>query len=1027
MSLKIPFPRLWEIPELTEINRLPGRSYHFPYDTRARALGRRPQASKWVIDLDGDWAFDYYERPEAVPAQLLGTQPGEADRCITVPGNWMRQGYDKPHYTNIKMPFENRPPQVPDANPTGVYRRTIRIPKTWSKRRTRLQICGAESLALVYLDGAFVGYSSDSRLPAEFDLTAHLQAGATHTLAIVVIRYSAFSYAEDQDHWWMAGLHRSVRLLSHDTAWLEDIWVNADYTADDGSGALALTVRAGLAGAPGQCLAVEAELIAADGQTVETLSGTIDGSAYRKDGFTAQLSAHLGQVRPWTAETPNLYTVLVTLRAADSGRVLEYSSVRIGFRRVAIEGGQVCINGKPVKFKGVNRHDHDPEHGKAVARKWLLDDIRLLKSHHFNAVRTAHYPNDPEWLELCDEAGLYVIDEANQECHANYATLGHAPSWARTFEERAARMVLRDRNHPCIFAWSLGNETGYGANHDHAARRVRALDPTRLLHNEPALRRGWVQSGNDYTPGGELSTDILPPMYMSLEDLESFGRNPTDPRPYIPCEYSHAMGNSNGNLADTWDIIYRYPQLQGGFIWDWVEQGLREIGPDGHAYWAYGGDFGDTPNDVNFNCNGLVMPDRVPKPAMAECKRVFAPLVFEHYSPRKALLTLRSRYDFIDTAHLSYRWEVSVEGKRVAGGTFTVEPLAPGALAAVSLPLPKYPAVKGGEAILTVEAHAGEDAIAWAQFTLRKRRLPKPAATQRTALTPWQIDPQSGQLTAESGSSLHDRMVGSPQLNILWGYTDNNGVKSVADHWTWPQKKLAQWHALGLDKLTSTVVRTRQDGSVITVEQRHALPELHNAIVSKIGYKPVGEAGVAVSLWLRVHAKLADLPRLGLSLQLAESCDLLEWYGLGPVETYPDRKACGRMARHSTTVAESFFPYIVPQESGTHTDCRWVALRDRTGTGLLACSAQPFASSAIPYTPQALIAARHPYALPQPGVFLNLDLAMRGLGTGSCGPDTLEKYRIPAGEFRHTWVLAPLEAGADAGALALELSALADC
>lgn len=666
-----PFPRVWEVPELTQINRLPARSFLFPFPDAEKAASRDPRKSKWVRSLDGEWAFDYFTSPEAVEASLIGKAPVKKTATIQVPGNWTVQGYDKPHYTNIQMPFENKPPFVPAENPTGLYRKTISIPKTWAKRRTVLHIGGAESVALVYVDGAFVGMSSDSRLPAEFDVSPWLVPGKEHVLAILVIRYSAFSYVEDQDHWWMAGLFRPVMLVSTDDAWFEDVFAKTGYVETDGSGRLVLDVRLGFTGDPGRKCVVNVDLRDPAGKAVwkKAKQLEIDGTSYRVDGFSAQLSEEIRKVSPWSAEVPSLYTLHLALVDAESGKVIEHTATRIGFSTVRMENGLLLFNGQPVKFKGVNRHDHDPDTGKFVSVERMRKEAALMKGHNFNAVRTSHYPNDPAWLDICDEVGLYVIDEANQEAHANYSTLGHDPRWAKTFEERATRMVLRDRNHASVFAWSLGNETGYGLNHDLAADAVRALDDSRILHNEPANRYSWQQTGNHYTPGGERSHDIHAPMYCQVAEMLAFAKKPGDGRPFIPCEYSHAMGNSNGCLKEYWDAIYAHPVLQGGFIWDWVEQGLRKTTPNGREFWAYGGDFGDTPNDVNFNCNGIVQPDLTPKPAMAECKKLFQPLHFSSHDPESGVLRVTNRDYFRDASWLNLDWCMEVNGAQVASGS----------------------------------------------------------------------------------------------------------------------------------------------------------------------------------------------------------------------------------------------------------------------------------------------------------------------------------------------------------------------
>ncbi|MCC5844181.1 MAG: beta-galactosidase [Verrucomicrobia bacterium] len=1020
MSTLFPFPRVWEIPELTEINRLPARASLFPFPDEAKALTRDPAKSKWVKSLDGSWAFDYFERPEAVPAGLVKRKPGAKTPEIQVPGNWTVQGWDKPHYTNIQMPFENRPPLVPDANPTGLYRKVISVPKTWQSRRTVLHIGGAESVVLVYVDGTFVGMSSDSRLPAEFDLTPHLNGGE-QVLALLVIRYSAFSYVEDQDHWWMAGLHRSVNLISTGHAWLEDVFAKTGFEPETGAGTLDLTVRGGFSGAPGLKCAVAVSLLDADGKKVWRKPKTlmIDGTSYRDGGFEDTLAVELPDVRPWSAEIPNLYTLSLVMTDADTGKVVEARALRIGFRSVRIADGLLLFNGKAVKFKGVNRHDHDPDFGKFVPEARMREDARLLKEHNFNAVRTSHYPNDPKWYEICDEVGLYVMDEANQEAHDNYATLGHDPRWRRTFVERAERMVLRDRNHACIFAWSLGNETGYGLNHDVAADAVRALDDSRIVHNEPANRPGWKQGGNQYTPGGERSHDIHAPMYAGLHSWIAFGKKPGDGRPFIPCEYSHAMGNSNGCLKEHWDAVWHYPVLQGGFIWDWVEQGLRKKTPDGREFWAYGGDYGDVPNDVNFNCNGLVQPDRVPKPAMAECKKLFQPLHFAKFDRKRGTVTVVNRDAFRNSDWLELSWEITVDGEAAASGTLGKTDLPGGAETVINLNLPAVELEPGQEALIRFLAGGEGRTVAWEQFPLAKKAFRKPGR----AKTGLDIGVSGSEVTVMQDESEvrfdlkkgevgvmrqdgRDLVRSGPRLQILRGYIDNEGVKGRPDHWKEARRKIGQWHQAGFHalKVRSAGGEVFDDG--VTLSRVYGVKGCSNAFAHEQVWRFLRDGWMEISHRVNIDPSLPDLPRLGVTLELDPSLQHLSWFGRGPEETYPDRKAGAWIGRFDSTADQQLFPYVVPQESGNHEDLRWLRVGAADGSGIQVRAPQRFSGSVLPYTPDELNAARHPFDLPAPErVHLNLDHRHRGLGTASCGPDTLPEYWIQPGEYRFSFLM----------------------
>ncbi len=1014
------FPPFWETPELTQANRLPARAFAYPYADAAAALARDPAGSPWVRSLDGEWTFHYLGSPYEVTPEHIGAAEMRGGGAIRVPGNWTMQGWDRPHYTNRIMPFENDPPYAPEANPTGVYRRRFTVPEDWSGRRTRLRVNGAESLALVYVDGAFAGMSSDSRLPAEFDITPWVEAGGEHTLAIVVIRYSAFSYVEDQDHWWMAGLHRSVELLSTADAWIEDVFAKTGYRPEDGTGTMDLRLHAGFAGAPGRRVAFRLRLLAPDGTDVWKRSKIlrVDGTGYREDGFSVRRRFRVRDAAPWSAEDPALYTLLVSMVGSDGGGEIEHTALRVGFRSVRVAGGQLLFNGQPVILKGVNRHDHDPDTGKTVSRGRMVQDLELLKRHNFNAVRTAHYPNDPLWLDLCDEYGIYVIDEANQEAHANYSTLGHDPRWERAFVERAERMVLRDRNHACVFAWSLGNETGYGRNHDAAARAVRAADDSRLLLNEPAVRYGWEQRGNTFTPGGELSNDITAPMYPELRDIVAFGENPTDKRPMIPCEYSHAMGNSNGCLKEFWDAVYRYPVIQGGFIWDWVEQGLRARAPDGREYWAYGGDFGDEPNDVNFNCNGLVMPDREPKPAMEECRKLFQPL---HFSAAEGGgVRVRNRDFFRRADWLELFWTAEVGGAVVAQGGPLPLRVAPGAEETFALDLPTTGDLPPGEAFLRLSARTRETGrwhpagfeVAWEQFPLDN---PSPATARLLA-----ADGGGGEAAEEWLRAHGSLFTDMPRLHVLRGFTDNDGVKGKPEHWEHAGKLLGKCRAAGLMDLRVTAVdeRAAGEGRAIVRETCYATPAHPHAFLHRERLSCHGDGWLRVENTFVVDPAIDDLPRLGVRAALPMAFDKVEWFGRGPVETYADRKAGGWIGRFRCTVGEAFFPYIVPQETGNREDLRWIAVRDNDGTGLLVTAEGAFSGSVLPYTSEELIAAAHPHELPpRTRTHLNIDLCQRGLGTASCGPDTLPEYKIPPGTREFIYWLRILRPGEDPGVL----------
>ena len=1044
-------PRPWETPELTHINRLPARATLFPFRTEKSAIRGERARSPWFQCLNGEWRFKLYDRPESVPASCVASRfaDGTWDR-LQVPGNWTVQGYDRPHYTNVIMPFDNEPPFVPDANPTGVYRIRFSLPESWRERRVVLHFGGVESCCYVYLNDELVGMSKDSRLPAEFDVTPHLRPGK-NTLAVMVIRWSDGSYLEDQDHWWMAGTYRDVYLYSTAQAYIQDVFATADLDEPLVHGHLSIASKLNFTSDPGpdSGYLVRGQLYDADAQPVlpAPLEETVSGS-YRRDTYEACLQARVPRPRRWSAEAPHLYTVVVSL--CDSrGRTIERTSCRVGFRRVEISRRQLLINGQPVLIKGVNRHEHDDRTGKTVSRERMLQDILLLKQFNFNAVRTAHYPNDPLWYDLCDEYGLYVVDEANIEHHANYATLCRDPRWAQSYMERGTRMVERDKNHPCIIMWSLGNESGYGENHDQIADWVRQHDPSRPLHHEGALKRGWAQAANDFGTGGERANDVIDPMYPHVDELVKWGRTTREHRPFIMCEYSHAMGNSNGNLAEYWEAVDKYRGLQGGFIWDWVDQGLVKIDEKGREYWAYGGDFGDVPHDVNFCINGMVWPDRTPHPSMYEFKKLVQPIRAKAVNLKKGQIAVSNRDCFINAEWLEGRWDLSVDGQTVQRGKLGPLDLPPGETRDFALDLEPPVVSAGQECFLTLSFVTREKQpwcrkghqVAWEQLRVPcgagRRARPQPTGgrlTMRESRRATTITNADSGLSVAFGKTTGrlesysiggtDLMSEGPQLNIIRGWLDNDGIKGKKEQWSAETKPLGRWMRAGFDRLASKTrgltSATNRDGSVaVTVDQRFTCRGSRLGFDHLHAYTVFPDGRIAVENRFGVDAGLPDLPRLGVQMILPTACEELEWFGPGPHETYCDRKTGAAIGRYSSTVTEQYVPYIVPQEHGNKVDTRWMALTDGEGTGLLVTGVPLLSCSASHFTPGDLIAARHTCDLqPRPEVFVQLDYMQRGLGTASCGPDTLEKYRIEPGTYEFSYVLSPIARGQVAAELA---------
>ncbi len=1004
----------WEFPELFRIAKLPPRSTNPVWEEGTR------------LSLDGEWDFHLAKTP--VDAAKFVDAPSKWDR-IRVPGNWQMQGFwDKPHYTNVQMPFPEETPFVPSANPTGVYRRTFQLPRGWKGRRVVLHFGGADNTLLVFLNGQSVGLSKDSRTPAEFDVTKFLRAGRNE-LTTLVIKWSDSTFIEDQDHWWLSGLHREVFLYATAPVHIADVSARTGLTDDLSSGTLDLSVSVNYPGDPEQGCTVEARLLDAAGKAVwkKPLSAIVPADPKARGSWPrhlAHISATVPKVNPWSAESPYLYTLEVTLKTAAG---LERTTRRIGFRRVEIRGFDLLINGRRVMMKGVNRHDHDDTTGKAVSRERMLEDILTMKRFNFNAVRTSHYPNDPQFLDLCDEYGLYVIDEANIESHAYSQTICRNQRYAGAFLDRVMNMVERDKNHPSIIIWSLGNESGFGPNHTAAAGWLRQTDPTRPIQYEGAL---WGPDV-DKNPNREIEwddqpygTDIVCPMYPAIDRIKDFVANTKVPRPLILCEYSHAMGNSNGSLSDYWDAFESTPGLQGGFIWEWLDHGIRQKDLKGRDYWVYGGDFGDTPHDANFVCDGLVWPDRTPHSAMWECKKVQQPVSVEGVNLKVGKIRIRNKQDFTTLGWLRGTWEVTANGTVVQSGKLPTLKTAPGESETLTLPLRQPTLSPGEEAFLTVRFVATSDTpwceagfeIAWDQFPLPAKITPAKKSLSTASPT---LDHHDGTFTITAGhliataseevgtiTSLRwkgtEFLLRGPQLSVWRAATDNDGIKA----WTGQDSKvLGKWRAAGLPELhlepSSMAAHQQRDGSVkISFQTIGECPG--GRIVHEHSYVFSSADGITVENFFTCDPTLPELPRLGVILALRPGFENLAWFGRGPHENYCDRKRGAAVGLYQGTVADQYVPYIVPQEHGNKTDVRWLSLADAKGTAIrFAATDRLLEASASHFTAADLHAATHTIDLtPREEVIVSLDYAQRGLGTASCGPDTLAQYLIPAGEYQ---------------------------
>lgn len=1058
--------RTWVAPEIGSIGRLPMRSPMVPYPDAATARPDDRGASPWFRLLDGTWRFTLADRPEVVPADFARPDFDDAGwGDIAVPGNWTVQGWDRPHYTNIVMPFPQRPPDVPDDNPTGLYRTTFRVPREWKGRRVVLHLGGAESVVYPYVNGVAVGMGKDSRLASEFDITDHVRTGRANTLACMVVRWSDASHLEDQDQWWMGGLHREVLVYATDQTHIADVQTRAGLVADaDGAltvGTLEVRTTVGFRDqaqvGPGWRTSVRVERLDGKALRREELVAEVphDTRPYLFAGHVTRVRARVEGVRPWSAEDPHRYRVLVSLLDPD-GVVREVVTHRIGFRSVEVANRQLLINGEPVLLHGVNRHDHNPRTGKTVTVEDMRADLVTMKRFNVNAVRCSHYPNDPRFYDLCDELGLYVVDEADIESHAWIFDLCHDPRYLSAFVERGARMARRDKNHPCIILWSLGNESGYGAAHDAMAGWLRKYDPTRPLHYEGAVM--------DDLHAEAACTDVICPMYPSIDAIVEWSEHGVEraleagrrtDRPLIMCEYSHAMGNSNGSLADYWAAIESHEGLQGGFIWEWKDHGILAE-RDGQSFYAYGGQFGDEPNDANFVADGLVGPEGDPHPAMWEHQWLARParVSATDANLRNHVVRVRNVQHFSDLGWLRARWEVTVEGRAVASGPLALPPIGPGSSALVEVPFERPVLEAGQEAFLTIRFEVARATpwadrgwvVGWDQLPLRQRRsrpTREPATDEPVSLVrddgdghlrigagelALLVDRGTGDLTSLRWSGT-DLIAVPPRLELFRAATDNDGMKLfVGDEekelWNgMAGKPLTRWLAMGLDDLhrapvATSVRRAGAQGEAVSVTVRRKVWGADpSAVVTHrqvITIEPDASVTVAETVVLPPHWR--DLPRIGIGLHLPAGFERFTWLGLGPHENHTDRRAGSIVGRFTGSVDDQYVPYLMPQEHGCRTGVRWCSL-EQEGAGracgvVFTSDLDDLHVSASHLTTDALWRARDWTELERTeDVVLHLDLAQRGLGTGSCGPDTLPRYRIGGGTHAWRWRLQPYTVG----------------
>ncbi len=886
------------------------------------------------VSLTGDWSFRLSPSVAEAPDDLKDPDTSGWD-TISVPGHWQLQGYGAPAYTNVVYPFPLEPPFVPTDNPTGDYVRTVEVPADFAGSRIVLRFEGVDSRFALSVNGERVGWSSGSRLPSEFDLTDLVTPGQEARIAVRVHQWSNGSYVEDQDMWWLSGIFREVNLLALKPTAPTDVFVHASY--DGGAGTLKVD---------------------------SDVAGTVVVPELGLELPTGEETT-VAQVEPWSAESPKLYDAVVR---TDGGEV----RIRIGFRTVAIVDGVFTVNGNRVLFNGVNRHEVHPDRGRALTEQDMLDDVLIMKRAGINAVRTSHYPPHPHFLDLCDLHGLYVVDECDLETHG----FGYEPEapdlpnpvmderFKPDLELRMRRMVERDKNHPSIVLWSLGNECGMGDNLKAMYAVAKEIDPSRPVHYERDTHAEFV--------------DIYSQMYTSPEDVAKIGEDPTSYRglPFILCEYGHAMGDGPGGLLDYRELFEKYPRCQGGFIWEFIDHGLRKT-EDGQEFYAYGGDFGETIHDGNFVCDGLLFPDRTPSPGMLEYVKVIEPLRIVAEGNGVAI---GNRYEVLDTSHLTFRYVVEVGGERVGGGDLSVPSIAAGETASVELPVQEF--ADRAEAWVTVTAEL-TDGTAWAEAGHRvawgQVRLDEPAAVGRATA--------AGTAPTDGVAGVHGISVGAvtnARLDVWRAPTDNDAIPGVAE----------AWREQGLHRVQHRVVSATTHETGWKVVTRTAPPALQWGLLSTWVWSRL-EDGLHLDLTVTPEGQFpATLPRLGVTFELPK-VDGVEWFGAGPNEAYVDTRSAAAVGRYSATVEQLQTPYVRPQENGHRIDTRWAALTGAQGTLRIEAAPDLFGLTVRDWTSADLENAKHTVDVKAGDTtYVTLDLAQAGIGSNSCGPALDDKYKL---------------------------------
>lgn len=1003
--------KTWENHQIDGINRMPARAHFLTFPSKEKALLNNNRYTHAFKNLNGVWKFMFLDAPEYSPEGFFNSDFDVTKMDdITVPGNWQLQGYGKMHYSDLWYNFPINPPYVPTENPTGIYKRTFFVEESYRDKKIIIRFCGVDSAYHLWINGKEVGYSKVARNESEFDITDLIRVGEENDVTVRVYQWSDGTYLEDQDMWWESGIFRDVELIGVPKDGINDYKVIADLDDEYKNGIF--KVEAFLRTT--KEVNVTFELVDAGENTVFTKT------VVAKEG-KACIDEVIADVNHWTAETPYLYKLFMTVE--DDGQIVEVIPQNVGFRNIKLNGETFLVNGVDIKFKGVNRHDYSPQNGRVVSREEIEKDIILMKQFNINAIRTSHYPNSYYLYDLCDEYGMYLIAETDLECHGfeltgDYKWITDDPSWELAYVSRMTRMIERDKNHPAIIFWSLGNESAFGCNFRKMTDVAHEMDPTRLVHYEGDFD---VESADVYST---MYTWIENPKkpYLMKDIIEK------SKKPHIHCEYCHAMGNGPGNLKDYQDLVYAHDKLQGGFVWEWFDHGIESFTESGEKYYRYGGDFGDDPSNKDFCIDGLIMPDRTPSPGLYEYKKVIEPITTTAIDIQKGIINLLSRYDFANLDRFNLVYKVMEDDVILQTGFMAVPSIEARANKDITLPydLSAIKVKPGAHYYVNISYQLREDTsyassgheLATAQFEL-------PLYKEGIMVRPegiLNVKKEHTTLHVKGANfSLDFNLVNGNLMNIvrdgmqvlskgprltLWRAPISNDMEII--------DKLKKVYFLHLEHEVVMNIDYHMEGNILKVEVDTINSTTNSAWHFKTKYVytvyPSGDVLIDVEGTPSGRVDLAPdmLPRIGVSIHLDKSMEHVRYFGMGPGENYADSKEAAQMGLYANTVDGLFTNYVIPQENGNHMGCKWVSMTNDRGMGLLASTEGDFNFSASWYEDKDLDDAKHTCDLVKRDyIVFNVDYKQNALGTNSCGQWQLDKYRAKFEDFKLSFRLTP--------------------